>query len=103
VVRLWHERPDRWREERRSAEGELLSCVAAAGRGAPLWIYQSPESAIHVPSVPAERNPGPDFAFMLDLSEKGFYHSVVDDTTIHQTGATVAGREALEVMIKTIS
>jgi hypothetical protein len=42
---------------------------------------------------------------MLDPSEESFYHSVVDDTTIHKTGrrAPVAGREAVEVMIKTIS
>jgi hypothetical protein len=105
VYRLWHERPDRWREERRSTKGELLRCVVAAGRGASLWIYDPPETAIHVPSVPEVRDPDPDFAFMLYPSEELFYYSVVDDTTIHKTGqrATVAGREALEVMIKTIS
>ena len=77
----------------------------AAGRGAPLWIYHPPEVADYVPSVPEERDPDPDLAFMLDPSEESFYHSVVDDTTIHKTGrrATVAGREAVEVMIKTIS
>lgn len=105
VVRLWHERPDRWREEQRIPEGELLRCVVAAGRGASLWIYDPPETAIHVPSVPEERDPDPDFAFMLDPSDCLFYHSVVDDTTIHKTGrrATLAGRKAVEVMIKTVS
>jgi hypothetical protein len=105
VVRLWHERPDRWREEQRSPEGELLRCVVAAGRRKPLWIYDPPETAIHVPSVPEVRDPDPDFAFMLDPSEDSFYHSVVDDTTIHKTGrtTTLAGREATEVMIRTIS
>jgi hypothetical protein len=105
VVRLWHEKPDRWREERCSTGGELLRCVVAAGRRKPLWIYDPPETAIHVPSVPEVRDPDPLFAFMLDPSEESFYHSVVDDTTIHKTGrrATVAGGEALEVMIKTVS
>jgi hypothetical protein len=105
VVRLWHEKPDRWREERRSTGGELLRCVVAAGRRKPLWIYDPPETAIHVPSIPEVRDPDPFFAFMLDPSEESFYHSVVDDTTIHKTDrrATVAGREALEVMIKTVS
>jgi hypothetical protein len=105
VVRLWHERPDRWREERQKVGGELLRCVVAAGRRAPLWIYHPPEVAIHVPSVPEVRDPDPDFAFMLDPSEESFYHSVVDDTTIHKTGrrTTAAGREALEVLVRTIS
>ena len=105
VIRLWHQRPDRWREEHRTPEGALLRCVVAAGRGAALWIYDPPETAIHIPSVPEVRDPDPDFAFMLDPSEESFYYSVVDDTTIHKTGrrTTVAGREALEVMIKTIS
>jgi hypothetical protein len=99
------ERPDRWREERRTTRGELLRCVVAAGRHAPLWIYEPPETAIHVPSVPEEREPDPYFAFMVDPSEESFYHSVVDDTSIHKTGrrATVAGREVVEVMIKTVS
>jgi hypothetical protein len=105
VYRLWHERPDRWREVRRSAEGALMRCVVAAGRGAPLWIYHPPQTALHVPSVPEERQPDPDLAFMFDPSEESFYYSVVDDTTINKTGrsATVAGREALEILVGTIS
>ena len=105
VFYLWHERPDRWREERHKVGGGLLRCVVAAGRRKPLWIYHPPEVAIHVPSVPEKRKPDPDFAFMLDPSEESFYHSVVDDTTIHKTGrrATVAAREAVEVMVRTIS
>jgi hypothetical protein len=72
----------------------------------PLWISEFYlQVAFHVPSVPEERDPDPDFAFMLDPSEELFYHSVVDDTTIHKTGrrATAAGREAIEVMVTTIS
>jgi hypothetical protein len=105
-VRLWHERPDRWREEWRPAGSEdLRRCVVAADRGAPLWIYEPPETAIHVPSVPEEREPDPKLAFMLDPSEEIFYYSLVDDATTHKTGrrATVAGREVLEVMIKPLS
>jgi hypothetical protein len=42
---------------------------------------------------------------MLDPSEYLFYHSVVGDTTIHKTGrrTTVAGRDAVEAMVRTIS
>jgi hypothetical protein len=105
VVRLWHERPDRWREEQRTPEDELLRCVVAAGRHKPLWIYHPPETAIHVPSVPEERDPDPDLAFMLDPSEDLFYQSLRDEATVHKTGrrTTVAGREALEVVVGTIS
>jgi hypothetical protein len=27
IYRLWHERPDRWREERRATDGRILRCV----------------------------------------------------------------------------
>jgi hypothetical protein len=105
-VRLWYERPDRWREEwRRAGDEDLRRCVVAAGRRAPLWIYEPPETAIHVPSVPEEREPDPKLAFMVDPSEEVLYYSLLDDATIHRTGrtATVAGREVVEVMIKTLS
>jgi hypothetical protein len=105
-VQLWHERPDRWREEWRSTGSEdLRGCVVAAGRNAPLWIYEPPETAIHVPSVPEVRDPDPNLAFLVDPSEEIFYYSLYDDATTHKTGrrATVAGREAVEVKIKTIS
>jgi hypothetical protein len=77
TVRLWHERPDRWREDWPGTEGALLRCVVAAGRHAPLWIYEPPHTAIHVPSVPERREPDPDFAFMLDPSEESFLLAVV--------------------------
>ncbi len=70
TVRLWHERPDRWREDWLGTEGAFLRCVVAAGRHVPLWIYEPPHTAIHVPSVPERRKPDPDFAFMLDPSEE---------------------------------
>ena len=105
VVRIWHEKPDRWREERRGPQGGLLRCVVAAGRGAPLWVYDPPETAIHVPHVPERRGPDPDLAFMLDPSEEVFRYALVDDATAYETGrtTTVAGRHALEVRIGTIS
>jgi hypothetical protein len=66
VVSLWHQRPDRWREERRTPQGTLLGCVVAAGRHGPLWMYELAEEAIYVPSVPERRDPDPLLAFMLD-------------------------------------
>jgi hypothetical protein len=104
-VSLWHERPDRWREEIRTPEGRLLRCVVAAGRYAPLWIFEPPHTAIHVSSVPELRTPDPELAFMLDPSEEHFYHALLDDTTVHKSGrrTTVAGRDALEVLVGTVS
>ena len=106
VIRIWHERPDRWREDRSSAAtGELLGAVAAAGRGASLWLYHPPQPAIHVPSVPERRDPDTFLAFMLDPSEDLFRYSLIDDATVSKTGRTaaVAGREAVEIEVGTIS
>ena len=104
-IRLWHQRPDLWREETWVSESELLRCVVAAGRGASLWIYDPPETAVHVPSVPEEREPDPNFAFMLDPSEYVFSETFWDGTTVNNTGreATVAGRECVEVRAETVS
>jgi hypothetical protein len=42
---------------------------------------------------------------MLDPSEEIVYYSLLDDATVHKTGrrTTVAGREALEVRVGTVS
>jgi hypothetical protein len=52
-----------------------------------------------------EEGGDPDLAFMFDPSEEVSYYSLVDDATVHKTGrwATVAGREAIEVVVRTIS
>ena len=105
MVTLWHERPDRWREERRTAQGSLLGCVVAAGRHGPLWMYELTEEAIYVPSVPERRDPDPLLAFMLDPSEEVVYHSLRDDAIIRKTGqrTSVADRGALEARAETVS
>jgi hypothetical protein len=108
VVRLWHERPDRWREEIRNPEGSLRRCVVFGSAKGPRWVYELPETALYVP-VSAEEwprdDPYTDFSFMLDPSEELFYYSFLDDATVHKTGqeATVAGRAAVEVQVRTIS
>ena len=104
-VRVTHRRftatPHAHEEARVAATGEFLDAVAAAGRGASLWIYQSPNLAIHVPE---QRDPGPSLAFMLDPSEKPLYWSIDDDSTPSKTGqtATVAGREVVKVKMDAI-
>jgi hypothetical protein len=107
-VLLWHERPDRWREEIREGAtgGLLLHAVAFGGRGAGLWTYEGRIGrAMHVTSVPEARQPDPHLAFMLDPSEQDFLLSLLDGATIEKTGRTavVAGREAAEFRARTIS
>ena len=68
-------------------------------------MYELAEEAIYVPSVPERQDPDPLLGFMLDPSEEVVYYSLVDDATLRKTGrrTTVAGREALEVEVGTIS
>jgi hypothetical protein len=42
---------------------------------------------------------------MLDPSEDFFFYALLDDATVHKTGrrTTVAGREAIEMMVSTVS
>jgi hypothetical protein len=108
VVRLWHERPDRWREEISNPEGSLRRCVVFGGAKGPWWIHHPPETALYVPASAEEwprDDPHTDFSFMLDPSEELFYYSLLDDATVHKTGrrATVAGREVVEVRVATVS
>jgi len=107
-VHLWHEPPDRWREEWRAMDGSMLRCVVFGGAWGPRWVYEPPHTAIHdatfSESWPRE-DPFTDLSFMLDPSEDLFSCALLDDATVHKTGLTskVAGREAVEVLIATIS
>jgi hypothetical protein len=54
VVNLWHEKPDRWREERWSVGGELLRCVVFGRARGPRWVYEPPETAFYIPASTEE-------------------------------------------------
>jgi len=108
IYHLWHERPDRWREERRAPDGSMLRCVVSGSARGPWWVYHPPETAFFVPAFSEpwpHQDPYTDLSFMLDPSEELFYYALLDDATVHKTGrrATVAGRDAVEVMVGTIS
>ncbi len=108
VVRLWHERPDRWREEIRTLDGSIIRCVVFGSARGPRWVYEPPQTAIHDATFSEpwpNGDPYTDFSFMLDPSEDLFSYALLDDATVHKTGrrATVAGREALEVEVGTVS
>ena len=108
TVRLWHERPDRWREEWRTQDGSTLGCVVSGGARGPRWVYEPPQTAIYDPAGLEEwprQDPSTDLSFMLDPSEQLFYYALLDDATVYETGrrTTVAGREAAEVRVETVS
>ena len=108
VVRLWHEHPDRWREEILAPEDQMLRCVVFGGARGPRWVYEPPQTAIHDPVGTVgwpRQDPRTDFSFMLDPSEELLSYALLDDATVHKTGrrTTVAGREAVEVRVETVS
>lgn len=108
VVRLWHKRPDRWREEIRALDGSIIRCVVFGSARGPRWVYEPPQTAIHDAAFSEpwpNGDPYTDFSFMLDPSEDLFSYALLDDATVNKTGrrATVAGREALEVRVETVS
>jgi hypothetical protein len=109
AVRLWHERPDRWREEILTSKGQIRRCVVfGGGAEGPRWVYEPPETAIYDPAGTVEwprQDLRTEFSFMLDPSEELFSYALLDDATVHKAGrrATVAGREAVEVRVDTIS
>lgn len=108
TFRLWHERPDRWREEVRDRSGRIIRCTVFGGARGPRWVYDPPDAAFYVPVGSEEwprDDPYTELSFMLDPAEELFYYALLDDATIHDTGRTtvVAGREAVELRIATIS
>lgn len=106
---LWHEEPDRWREEACSPDNRMLRCAVFGSAKGPQWVYvPSQNTALYMPAGEKEwsrHDPYTDLSFMLDPSEESFYYALLDDTTVHKTGrgTTVAGREAIEVLVRTIS
>ena len=86
----------------------MLRCVVFGSARGPRWVYDPPETAFYVPPSAEEwppDDPYTDLSFMLDPSEELFYYALLDDATVHKTGrmTTVAGREALEVVVGTNS
>ena len=108
VVCIWHERPDRWREEIQTPDGSTLRCVVFGGANGPRWVYEPPETAIHNPVGVVEwphEDPRTYLSFMLDPAEELFYYALLDDAIVHRTGRReiVVNREAAEMRVETIS
>lgn len=110
-IRLWHERPDRWREEIYDAEDGLDEAEVHAAVGGPRWTYTRyhPDlgtySAVYMPELPKSQGLDTQFSFMLDPSEYVFHETFWDGTEVFKTGREMvfAGRECVEVRAETIS
>lgn len=100
VVRLWHERPDRWREEACSSGDPVRYEVANGGRR---WLYDPPE-AVYTSNNYGARRGWPPLAPLLDPS-RVLFDRLFDSATVRGTGRGLAraGRETVEVEAKTIS
>ncbi len=86
----------------------MLRCVVFGGARGPRWVYDPPETAFYDPVGTVEwprQDPRTDLSFMLDPDEELFSYALLDDATVCMTGrrTSVAGREAVEVRVETIS
>lgn len=108
-IYLWHQAPSLWREEIYDSEGHLRSAEVHGGKNGPRWNYErydtEQDHAVYMPRVPESQDPDTQFSFMLDPSDELFYYALLDDTTVYKTDrtTTLAGREVVEVLVKTIS
>lgn len=110
-IRLWHQRPDRWREEIYDAEGQLDEVEVPAAMGGLWWTYTRHDAergtygAIYLPELPRGQGLDAQFAFVLDPSEYYFSETFWDGTTVFETGREMvfAGRECVEVRADTVS
>jgi hypothetical protein len=69
VSRLWHERPDRWRQETDLTDGSGTTYRVADGKG-PWWAYSPPHRALYSPTnEPREFSPDEALSGLLDPYE----------------------------------
>lgn len=109
-AQLWHQRPDRWREEIYDAEARMVEAEVYAGANGPRWSYtpQHPERegrAVYMPIVPINQDVETRFSFLLDPSEYLFAETFWDGTITNKTGrkAIVSGRGCVEIHALTVS
>jgi hypothetical protein len=100
VSRLWHERPDRWRQETDPADGSGTMYRVADGRG-PWWSYGAPNHAYYSPTNGGEFSPDEELSCLLDPYEIRYG---LGDCNLQIAGrAELLGRATIEVEARAIS
>jgi len=107
VSRLWHERPDRWRQETDLSDGSGIKYRVADGKG-PWWAYSPPDWALHSPTnEPTEFSPDGELSGLLDPYELPYdelrYRIRGTAAQTFGGGSTVGTRETVEVEAEAIS
>ncbi len=95
--RVWHERPDRWRQEIESSDGSGTEYRVVDGDD--LWAYSTTFGPRH--AVARRTEFGGEFGPEFEIShvfDPGVSHLELDELELRSTGLSeVAGREAIRV------
>jgi hypothetical protein len=100
VSRLWHERPNRWRQQTFLADRSETTYRVVDGEGA-WWYYGRPGQAHYSPTNHGEFSPDNELSSLLDPYEIRFS---LGDCDLLLTGhALRLGRDTVEVEAKAVS
>ena len=106
LSRLWHERPDRWRQETDLSDGSGTRYRVADGRG-PWWFFTPPEWAGWSPTNSGEFSPDRELSGLLDPYELRYneldYRILGTGKRTSGYGGTASVRETVEVVAEALS
>jgi outer membrane lipoprotein-sorting protein len=107
VSRLWHERPDRWRQETDPSDGSGTAYRVADGKG-PWWAYSPPDRALYSPTnEPREFSPDRGLSGLLDPYELRHnelnYRVLGTGRRTLEPGSAMGVRETVEVEAEAVS
>lgn len=100
ISRLWHESPDRWRQETDLADGSGTTYRVADGKG-PWWYYGAPDWADYSPTNGGEFSPDTELSSLLNPYEIRYS---LGDCDLRIVGSSeLLGRETTEVEAVAVS
>lgn len=106
LSRLWHERPNRWRQETDRSDGSGTVYRVADGAG-PWWFFSPPDGADCSPTNGGEFSPDEELSGLLDPYELRYnelnYHILGTGTRTFGHGETVEVRKSIEVGAEAVS
>ena len=106
VSRLWHERPDRWRQEADAPNASGTTYRVVDGKG-PWWFYKPPDWADWSPTNSGEFSPDRELSGLLDPYEMRYnevrYSIVGTGPMTFGSGTAVSVRETIEAQAEAIS